>query len=142
LWKQYCGLIDWFDAPGCICVSYFNYLCLLVKVCFLFWQTCMIYLMQWWFLCIMCNIWMETNICWHLLLCLNSLEWWYASLVGFYVCLGSWRDPSSAWLASYGCSYLLCMFLCNITGSHPCASSIIDVKMKIDIWMSIIWWFS
>jgi hypothetical protein len=59
--------------------------------------------------------------------------------VGFSVWLGSCCDPSTAWCASKGCSYLFCMLLCNITGSHM-ASSIIDVEMKIDIEMSIFGW--
>jgi hypothetical protein len=83
--------------------------------------------------CILCTIWMETNMCWHLLWCMNSLGVMICLSCGFSVWLGSCGDPSTAWCASKGCSYLLCMLLSNITGSQSWAFSIFDVEMKIDI---------
>jgi hypothetical protein len=71
-WYAWLWLIDLSDAPGCICASCFSYLCLAVKLCFLLLinrhellDAVVIHVH-------LCNLWMETNICWHLMLCLNS----------------------------------------------------------------------
>jgi hypothetical protein len=133
LWKQNWWLMEEFATSGCscVCVVLFIYACQWSLASY-FWQ-------QTW------STWCSSDLV-HPMPYLDGNQHVLAPPVmhellgvmicfscGFSVWLGSCCDPSNAWCASKGCSYLFCMLLCNITGSHSWASSIIDVEMKIDI---------
>jgi hypothetical protein len=84
LWKKNWWLIEEFATSGCISVCVLFYLSMLVSEAWLPISDNRYDLPDavviW---CILYPIWMETNMCWHLLWCMNSLEWWYASLLAF-----------------------------------------------------------